>query len=43
MKWKTWQQENVTVKEKWNLVTQDELRNVARDKMNEVGNFIYIT
>ena len=34
MKWKTWQQENVTIKKQSNL-TQDELINVARDKMNE--------
>ena len=27
--------------QKQNLITQDELRNVARDEMNEVGNYIY--
>ena len=26
-----------------NLVTQDELRNVARDEINEVDNYIYTT
>ena len=43
MKWKTWQQENVTVKLESNLVTQDDLRNVARDEINEVDNYIYTT
>ena len=43
MKWKTWQQENVTVKKQSKLTTQDELRNVAREEMNEVGNYIYTT
>ena len=43
MKWKTWQQENVTLKKQSNLITQDELRNVARDEMHEVGNYIYTT
>ena len=43
MKWKTWQQESVTVKKQSNLITQDEMRNAARDEMNEVGNYIYTT
>ena len=43
MKSKTWQQENLTLKKQSNLITQDELRNVARDEMNEVGNYIYTT
>ena len=34
MKWKTWQQEDVTIKKQSNL-SQDELINVARDEMNE--------
>ena len=41
MKWKMWQQENLTVKKQSNLITQDELRNVARKEMNAVGNYIY--
>ena len=41
MKWKTWQQKNVTVLKQWNLITQEELINLARDEMNEIGNFIY--
>ena len=43
MKSKTWQQENLTLKKQSNLITQDKLRNVARDEMNEVGNYIYTT
>ena len=35
--------ENVKVKKQSNLITQDELINVARDKMNEVGKFICTT
>ena len=41
IKWKAWQQENNTVKKQSNLITQDELRNMARGEMNEVGNYIY--
>ena len=41
MKWKTWQQRNVTVLKQWNLITQEELINLARDEMNEIDNFIY--
>ena len=41
--WKTWQQENVTVKKQSNVITQDERINVERDEMNEVGNSIYTT
>ena len=33
----------LTVKKQSNLITQDELRNVGRDEVNEVGNYIYIT
>ena len=33
--------ENLKVKKQSNLITQDELINVARDEMNEVGKFIY--
>ena len=32
----------MTVLKQWNLITQDELINLARDEMNEIGNFIYI-
>ena len=31
----------MTVLKQWNLITQDELINLARDEMNEIGNFIY--
>ena len=41
MKWKMWQQEDVTVLKQWNLITQYELINLARDEMNETGSFIY--
>ena len=39
---KTWQQGNVTVKKQSSLA-QNELVNMARDEMNEVGTFIYTT
>ena len=35
--------ENAKVTKQWNLITQDELINVTRDEMNEVGKFIYTT
>ena len=41
MEWKTWQQENVTVKKQSNVITLDELINIAREEMNEGGKFIY--
>ena len=34
---------NLTVKKQSNLITQDELRNVGRGEVNEVGNYIYTT
>ena len=40
MKWKTWQQENVTVKKQSNLA-HDELINGARDEMNGISKFVY--
>ena len=42
MKWKMWQQENVTVKKQSNL-TQDELISGATDEMNEIIKFVYST
>ena len=41
--WKTWQHENVTVKKRSNLITQDERINMERDEMNKVGKSIYTT
>ena len=41
--WETWQHENVTVKRRSNLITQDERINIERDEMNEVGKSIYTT